>query len=87
MSAMKELLDPQLTDVFSHGIESLGAELSGALPEPEDERSSDRALYVLAALAGAVVLARSVPDRPLADRILSATLRELRARLTTVNDS
>ncbi len=65
--------DPGLAETFARGIEAMSAELAAALPGTDGARSLDDGLHALAALAGAVILARSVNDRALAERILAAT--------------
>lgn len=73
--------DPGLAETFARGIEALSAELAATLPAPDGERSLDDGLHALAALAGAVILARSVRDRTLAERILAATRDRLQPAL------
>lgn len=78
--------DPDLAETFARGIEALSAELAAALPAPDGARSLDDGLHALAAMAGAVILARSVSDRALAERILAATRDRLQQRALAAAD-
>lgn len=77
--------DPDLAETFARGIEALSAELAAA-PAPDGARSLDDGLHALAAMAGAVILARSVSDRALAERILAATRDRLQQRALAAAD-
>jgi TetR/AcrR family transcriptional repressor of nem operon len=66
--------------VFTEAAKRSMARVSALLPGPAKDRREDAALAVLATLAGAMMLARSVDEPDFSDRILSAA----RAQLKTI---
>jgi TetR/AcrR family transcriptional repressor of nem operon len=62
---------------FAEGLEPLIAILADALPAGSKAVRRRKAVAAMAALVGALTLARAVEDRVLSDEILSAALREL----------
>jgi TetR/AcrR family transcriptional repressor of nem operon len=72
---------PAVRASFTEGFEKLADVLAENLPEDAVARSEDerrqKALAVLATIAGAVTLARAVDDRQLSDEILEAVRSSL----------
>lgn len=66
---------PAVRSSFTDGLERLAEVLSEHLPGEGDRRQ--KALAVMASIAGAVILARAVDDAELSDEILRATRRSL----------
>lgn len=64
---------------FTQGLLARLAALGAAMPGPR-ARQRDQALSSMAALVGALILARAVDDPALADEILDATTQDLRLR-------
>ncbi len=69
-------------EAFTRGVRSLAARLAPVVPSRRGEPPEDAALATVAALVGALILARTVDDQELSDRILAASAR----RLTAGND-
>ncbi|HRQ81015.1 MAG TPA: TetR/AcrR family transcriptional regulator, partial [Azospirillaceae bacterium] len=59
--------DPVLTQVFADGLDSLTAVLADVIPDADAKRA--KALTVLAALVGALVLARASAGQPISDEV------------------
>jgi TetR/AcrR family transcriptional repressor of nem operon len=62
---------------YANGIRDLAEALEGLLPASVKRRRRERALMALAAMIGAVSIARAVGDDPLSDEILGAVRGEL----------
>lgn len=58
---------------FAGGVEQMIASVEARLPDTPDRRA--RALGVVTRMAGALMLARAVPDGPLADELLETNLK------------
>jgi TetR/AcrR family transcriptional regulator, transcriptional repressor for nem operon len=71
---------PDTRRVFTDGVRRSMARVSALLPGSAKQRREDAALAALATLAGAMMLARSVDDPDLSNRILSAARAQLNAR-------
>jgi len=67
---------------FTRGVRGFAARLAAVVPRRGSEPPEDAALATVAALVGALILARAVDDPELSDRILAASAR----RLTAGND-
>jgi len=70
---------PALREVFTGGIRMAAKRLAMLLPGRRRQASEDRALALLSAMVGALILARAVDDPALSDRILAATRTALTA--------
>jgi len=70
--------DPVLTQVFADGLDSLTAVLADVIPDADAKRA--KALTVLAALVGALVLARASAGQPISDEVLQAVAAGLEIR-------
>lgn len=66
-------------EAFAEGLEPLIAILADALPGRSKAARRRKAVATMAALVGAVTLARAVSSKALSDEILEATRRELLA--------
>lgn len=62
-----------LKSVFATGVEQMITSVEARLPEGPDRRQ--RALAIVTRMAGALMLARAVPDGPLADELLETNLK------------
>ena len=65
--------------VFTRGVRGFAARLAAAIPARGAQPPEDAALATVAALVGALILARAVDDPALSDRILTATAQRLTA--------
>ena len=63
----------ELKAVFADGVEQMIASVEQRLPDGPDRRQ--RALGLVTRMAGALMLARAVPDGPLADELLETNLK------------
>ena len=68
---------------FTRGVRGFAARLAPVVPSRRGEPPEDAALATVAALVGALILARAVDDPELSDRILAATAK----RLTAADDT
>jgi TetR/AcrR family transcriptional repressor of nem operon len=64
---------------YADGIRGLAETLEGLLPASVKRRRRERALMAMAAMIGAVSIARAIGDDPLSDEILAAVRGELSA--------
>lgn len=69
-----------LRQVFGDGLEALTGILAGLVPGRSKAEKRKRSLAAMSQMVGALVLARSVNDRELADEILRASIADLTAR-------
>ncbi|MBD0270749.1 MAG: TetR/AcrR family transcriptional regulator [Acetobacteraceae bacterium] len=69
--------------VFTRGVRGFAARLAAVIPDRGAQPPEDAALATVAALVGALILARAVDDPELSDRILAATAK----RLTAADDT
>ncbi|WP_370152836.1 TetR/AcrR family transcriptional regulator [Ferrovibrio sp.] len=77
-------LPPQARAAFDEGLRGIAGRLASRLPQRPGFDAEAFAFALMAEMAGAVALSRSVSDRDFSDRILTAARTSLLARLDTL---